>query len=79
MEEGGRGGEIMRMEERGSGRESVETNEWKSGGVDECKNSRVEESRTSNRKIEDCWSGRVGVEEEMSKQQSREYGQHQRE
>jgi hypothetical protein len=67
------------MEERGSGRESVETEEWKSGGVDEWKSSRVEESRTSNGRIEDCRGGRVEVEEEMSKQPSREYGQHQRE
>jgi hypothetical protein len=43
----------MRMEERGSGRESVETEEWKSGGVDEWKSSRVEKSRTSNGRIED--------------------------
>jgi hypothetical protein len=53
MEEGGRGGEIMRMEERGSRRGSVETEEWKSGGVDEWKSSRVEKSRTSNGRIED--------------------------
>jgi hypothetical protein len=78
MKEGGRGGGIMSMEERGSGRGSVETEEWKNGRVDEWNSPRVEKSRTGSGRIQDCWSGRVEVEE-IVKQQRREYGQCRRE
>ena len=89
MEEGGRGGENMRMEERGVGEGALRRKRRKCGQVDEWKSSRVEKSRTGSRRIENCcWCGRAEAEGAMAKQQSREYGpkqqsreygQHQRE